>query len=112
MVSSIEGEPRTWVGLVYRLVTQSDASEILKGVLAFASMTLFILLPVIMMGGGIALYKYISAKPETLWTSSRNCLDLKEIHGQVYKIDQCAKTVELISPTSNQVSKNAKAVIR
>lgn len=83
---SSDDEPKTYPALLYRLITTHDS---IKTVLFFVVLWVVTFTPVII--------AKIASDPAAVF-SSRNCLDLKEVAGKVYKIDQCARTIEPFKP--------------
>ncbi len=82
---SDEPPPRTWPELVYRL----SPGPIVAVLLA-------LLLPFILVVAGRLSVEFFRDPKAFFQASPISCLDLKEVGGQVYKIDQCRGTVELL----------------
>ena len=88
-------DPKSFWGMVYRLLSEGDSGEVWKGVFKIAGAYALVLAPMFVMIGGMGLLTWIS-KPENYFPA-RKCLDVKEVNGTVYKIDQCKNTIEVIA---------------
>jgi hypothetical protein len=88
-------DPKSFWGMIYRLMTEGDAGEVWGNALKMAGVYAMILAPMFVMIGGFSLIQYLS-KPANYMPAPK-CLDVKQINGTTYIIDQCKGTVQIVS---------------
>lgn len=88
-------DPQKFWALVYRLLTDANLAPIFRiGVIIIGCATLFLLYMALLQGlPGILTW----SRDTSNYMPARRCLDLKEIKGEIYKIDQCKGTIEPLS---------------
>lgn len=89
--------PRSWAELIHYAMKETPLGIvvfILTGLIGIFVMMAF---PWIIMGSMKMAMEFIK-DPQAIFSTTRDCLDLKEVGGRVYKIDQCKKTIEPFTP--------------